>query len=301
MSVARDESLGPRRCSAWPVVLRPGGSRCSGARWRCCSGWPASLLPSLYSLPRVQLARPAASASSASAFAFGLLPVCGAAWLQSGIVDWPAVLVALPTGTVGHADPADQFGAPSQGGRRERQAHMVVRLGHDGSRRLYQAAARAASPALLARPATKSMPWRVAAGALVVLAGGIKAATGIRERVRSRPALTKSIEMTLRPAGGRLGAADSRIAVRGVRRSISPGRCRSAWRMTSCRTIRRWPPGARTPHEPPEIHPERHRGWSSPQPPGSRRGQAREIPPDMRILRKARQASHSDASPRGLK
>ena len=50
--------------------------------------------------------------------------------------------------------------------------------------------------AIVALVVMGSMPWWVAAGALLILAGGFKAAAGIGEDV-SRAALTKSIEMTI--------------------------------------------------------------------------------------------------------
>ena len=40
------------------------------------------------------------------------------------------------------------------------------------------------------------MPWWTAIGAVAILAAGFKAAAGIGEQV-ARPALTKSIEMTI--------------------------------------------------------------------------------------------------------
>jgi 1,4-dihydroxy-2-naphthoate octaprenyltransferase len=50
--------------------------------------------------------------------------------------------------------------------------------------------------AIVALVVMGSMPWWVAAGALLILAGGLKAATGIGEDV-PRAVLTRSIEMTI--------------------------------------------------------------------------------------------------------
>ncbi|HEY6923244.1 MAG TPA: prenyltransferase, partial [Steroidobacteraceae bacterium] len=49
----------------------------------------------LYSLPQVQLSA-RGTGEAAIAAAFGVLPVCGAAWLQSGRVDWASLLIAIP-------------------------------------------------------------------------------------------------------------------------------------------------------------------------------------------------------------
>jgi 1,4-dihydroxy-2-naphthoate octaprenyltransferase len=128
--------------------------------------------------------------------AFGLLPVCGAAWLQSALVDWPTVLVALPTGLwvtlILLINSVPDRKADGASGKRT----MVVRLGNDGSRKLYQALHVVAFACVLALALTKAMPWWVAVGGLLVMAGGFKASTGIRTEF-DRVAMTKSIEMTL--------------------------------------------------------------------------------------------------------
>ena len=76
----------------------------------------------LYSAPAVQL-----SGKGVGEFflmiAFGVLPVCGAAWLQSGVFDLGSLLLAIPGRHLGDADPVDQRSAGSQGRRGQRQAH----------------------------------------------------------------------------------------------------------------------------------------------------------------------------------
>lgn len=49
----------------------------------------------LYSLPPVSLASRGLGEAAVAA-GFGLLPVVGAAWLQSGRIDWPVVVLSLP-------------------------------------------------------------------------------------------------------------------------------------------------------------------------------------------------------------
>jgi len=149
----------------------------------------------LYSLPSVQLAGRGLG-EFCICVAFGLLPVCGAAWLQSGVVDWPTVLVALPTGLwvtlILLINSVPDRAADGASGKRT----MVVRLGADGSRTLYRALHVAAFACLAALALTRAMPWWVAAAGVVILLGGFKAAAGIHEQF-DRAALTKSIEMTL--------------------------------------------------------------------------------------------------------
>lgn len=49
----------------------------------------------LYSSPAIRLSGRGVGEASV-AVAFGVLPVCGAAWLQSGTIDWPTVTIAIP-------------------------------------------------------------------------------------------------------------------------------------------------------------------------------------------------------------
>jgi len=122
--------------------------------------------------------------------------VCGAAWLQSSVVDWPTVLVAVPTGLwvtlILLINSVPDRKADGASGKRT----MVVRLGPDGSRKLYVALHVVAFACLLTLSLTGAMPWWVAAGGVAVMLGGIKASSGIRDEF-DRAALTRSIEMTL--------------------------------------------------------------------------------------------------------
>ena len=49
----------------------------------------------LYSLPKVQLSAQGLGETAVAA-AFGLLPIVGAAWLQSGVIDLASFAIALP-------------------------------------------------------------------------------------------------------------------------------------------------------------------------------------------------------------
>lgn len=58
-------------------------------------GLAGMALGALYSWPAVQLSGRGVGELAVAA-GCGLLPVCGAAWLQSGVVDWPTFLIAIP-------------------------------------------------------------------------------------------------------------------------------------------------------------------------------------------------------------
>lgn len=149
----------------------------------------------LYSLPSVQLSGRGVG-EICLCIAFGLVPVCGAAWLQSSVIDWRSVLVALPAGIwvmlILLINEVPDRKADGACGKRT----LVVRLGTDGARYLYQASHTVAFASLLALSATRAMPWWLALGGLLILLGGLRASAGIRE-TSERATLTKSIEMTL--------------------------------------------------------------------------------------------------------
>ena len=129
--------------------------------------------------------------------AFGLLPVCGAAWLQSGVLDWASMLVALPVGLwvtlILLINEVPDRRADEASGKRT----LVVRLGTDGARQLYRVLHLVAFACLLGLSVTGLMPWWVAVGGAVIAAGGFRASAGIGDVTAGRAALTKSIEMTL--------------------------------------------------------------------------------------------------------
>jgi 1,4-dihydroxy-2-naphthoate polyprenyltransferase len=152
-------------------------------------------IATLYSLPAVQLSGRGIG-EICICIAFGLLPVCGAAWLQSSVIDWRSVLVALPAGIwvmlILLINEVPDRKADGASGKRT----LVVRLGTDGARYLYQASHAIAFASLLTLSVTRAMPWWLAIGGLLILLGGLRASAGIRETAE-RPVLTRSIEMTL--------------------------------------------------------------------------------------------------------
>jgi 1,4-dihydroxy-2-naphthoate octaprenyltransferase len=149
----------------------------------------------LYSAPSVQL-----SGKGVGEFflmiAFGVLPVCGAAWLQSGVFDLGALLLAIPVGIwvmlILWINEVPDRKADAANGKHT----MVVRLGLDHARLGYRLLHVAAFASIALMVVMGSLPWWVAIGGLAILAGGFKAAAGIGNDV-SRAVLTKSIEMTI--------------------------------------------------------------------------------------------------------
>jgi 1,4-dihydroxy-2-naphthoate octaprenyltransferase len=150
----------------------------------------------LYSLPAVRLSARGVG-ELCIAIAFGLLPVCGAAWLQSGDVDWHTVLLAVAAGLwvtlILLINEVPDRKADAASGKRT----LVVRLGVDGARHVYQGLHIVAFACVAALVLAGSLPWWVAVGAVAVLAGGLRAAAGIAEPL-DRAALTRSIETTIK-------------------------------------------------------------------------------------------------------
>ena len=163
--------------------------------WVIALGIAGIFIAWAYSAPSLQL-----SGKGVGEFflmiAFGLLPAGGAAWLQSGVFDLATVLLSVPLGIwvmlILWINEVPDRKADAANGKHT----LVVRLGLDGARLGYRLLHVAAYAAIVALVVLGSMPWWVAVAALLVLAGGFKAAAGIAEAA-PRAMLTKSIEMTI--------------------------------------------------------------------------------------------------------
>lgn len=163
--------------------------------WVLALGTAGIAIAVLYSAPSVQLSGKGVGEAFLM-LAFGALPVCGAAWLQSGIVDLDSVLIAVPAGIwvtlILLINEVPDRKADAANGKRT----LVVRIGVDGARMLYRALHVVALGCVLALVLRDALPWWVAAGSIIVLLGGFKAAAGIGAHV-PRALLTRSIEMTI--------------------------------------------------------------------------------------------------------
>jgi 1,4-dihydroxy-2-naphthoate octaprenyltransferase len=172
---------------AWLALLR--------GPWVIALGIGGIAIAVLYSTPKVQLSGKGVGEAFLMV-AFGVLPVCGAAWLQSSIIDVYSVLIALPIGIwvtlILLINEVPDRKADGANGKRT----LVVRLGVDNARHLYRALHVVAFASILMLAAMDELPKWVALGGVLILAGGFKAAKGIGEDV-PRAVLTKSIEMTI--------------------------------------------------------------------------------------------------------
>jgi 1,4-dihydroxy-2-naphthoate octaprenyltransferase len=133
----------------------------------------------------------------AVAVAFGVLPVVGAAWLQSDVISSKAVLFSLPISAWVAAilliNEVPDIKADGSTGKRT----LPVRLGFGGTATLYLAIHVIALAAVIQMSATGQLPFGaplLPAGLLVL---AFKAAASIRAGIEDRAAMTKAIESTL--------------------------------------------------------------------------------------------------------
>jgi 1,4-dihydroxy-2-naphthoate octaprenyltransferase len=115
----------------------------------------------LYSMPPFQLAARGLGETAVAA-GFGVLPVTGAAWLQSGQIDAGALLVSLPVSlwvaNILLINEVPDIGADRAAGK----LTLAVRAGEEGVRRLYLALNLAALAILLAGAGAGLIPWTCA-------------------------------------------------------------------------------------------------------------------------------------------
>jgi len=149
-----------------------------------------------YSKPGVQLSGTGAG-ELACAAGLGVLPVAGAAWLQSGVVDAGALLlgliVAVWVGLILLINEVPDAAADALAGKRT----LAVRLGTGGTRVLYQLGTVVALTAGVALVARGELGRSALVPMLLLAAGGFAASRGISLAPASRSQLRKSIELTL--------------------------------------------------------------------------------------------------------
>jgi len=150
----------------------------------------------LYSLPGAQLSARGVG-EAAVAVGLGVLPVLGAAWLQTGFVDSGAILLCVPVSCwVAAILIVNEVPDAETDGRAQKRT-LVVRWGADGARAIYRSLtllALAASCAAILRhvlPAWYGLPALVLAGLAIFAAGRIS-----MDRA-ARPRLKQAIELTL--------------------------------------------------------------------------------------------------------
>lgn len=160
-------------------------------------------LATLYSLPRIYLVARGLGEISI-AIAFGVLPVCGAAWLLDGHFDLGRFLVGIPVGMwvalILVINEVPDLEGDAAAGKRT----LVVRWGVRGTRALYIGLHVVSLAASVGAIALGELAAWYLLPALLVAAGGVKAALGIvdvavkDETLAARRAqLQKCIELTL--------------------------------------------------------------------------------------------------------
>jgi 1,4-dihydroxy-2-naphthoate octaprenyltransferase len=159
-------------------------------------GLAGVVLATLYSLRPAQLAGRGVG-EAAIATAFGVLPVTGAAWLQSGIVDFASLLISIPVAMWVSAilliNEVPDVAADAAAGKRT----LPVRLGIPGARRLYVGLHAVALLAIIAAVFGSLLsPFAlIVPPFLFVLA--LSNARGVRPVAEARASLTRAIERTL--------------------------------------------------------------------------------------------------------
>lgn len=154
------------------------------------------LLAVLYSLGPVRLAS-VGIGELAVGIAFGVLPVCGAAWLQSGVIDSTLILFSIPisvwVASILLINEVPDMRPDRDNGKRT----LPVRFGLSGTAILYfsiQSVAPAAVVALVALGQLPIVAVLVPIGLMFLVA---RASSAIRHGIADRKAMTAAIESTL--------------------------------------------------------------------------------------------------------
>jgi 1,4-dihydroxy-2-naphthoate octaprenyltransferase len=128
---------------------------------------------------------------------FGVLPVCGAAWLQSGVLDTSALLFSLPVSAwvanILLINEVPDRRADGATGKRT----LPVRVGLDATARLYIALHVVAAVAVVWLTARGALPLLAPLVPIGLLAMALPSARAIRAGVDRRETLTQGIETTL--------------------------------------------------------------------------------------------------------
>ena len=154
------------------------------------------LIAVLYSLGPVRLASIGVGELSVG-FAFGVLPVVGAAWLQSGVINLDAVLFSIPisawVAAILPINEVPDIAADGTTGKRT----LPVRFGLGGTSVIYLFLLLAAAAAAIWLTLRGGLPLLAPLGPIALLLLGWQASRSIRQGVVDRPGMTRGIEMTL--------------------------------------------------------------------------------------------------------
>ena len=150
----------------------------------------------LYSAPPVQLAARGLGELAVAA-GFGLLPVCGAAWLQSGRFELPVLLLSIPVScwvaNILLINEVPDAHSDAAAGKRT----LVVRLGMQGASRLYTVLGVIAFACVGLTVMTGSLsPWALLLPALLLplgLLNGRRIATATHDTAELKPSIEKTL------------------------------------------------------------------------------------------------------------
>ncbi len=159
-------------------------------------GLAGLLIAVLYSLGPLRLASLGVGELSVGV-AFGVLPVVGSAWLQSGVIDSSAILFSIPISAWVAAilliNEVPDIAADGATGKRT----LPVRLGLNGTAVVYLLLHIAAAAATVVLTLRGGLPLLAPLAPIALLVLGVKAAGAIRNGIADREGMTKAIEMTL--------------------------------------------------------------------------------------------------------
>jgi len=159
-------------------------------------GLAGVVLGVLYSLGPVRLAS-IGIGETAVAIAFGVVPVCGAAWLQGAALDNQLLLYSIPVSAwvaaillINEVPDIDADGSTGKG-------TLPVRLGLGGTSFVYIGLNLAAAGITAWLAYTGALPQYSAVVPALLLILAFKASAAIRKGIEDRAAMTKAIESTL--------------------------------------------------------------------------------------------------------
>ena len=130
-----------------------------------------------------------------------MLPVLGAVWLQTGIIDSGAILLCVPVSCWVVAILIINEVPDAAADRAARKRTLVVRFGDPGARRIYFALTLTALAASGAAIALRALPAWYAIPAVAFAVLGMIALLGISSYRSARARLKRSIELTLAVQG----------------------------------------------------------------------------------------------------
>ena len=159
-------------------------------------GLAGVLLAVLYSLGPIRLSATGIG-ELAVGIAFGVIPVVGAAWLQSGLIDVNVVIFSLPVSAwvagILLINEVPDVAADAATGKRT----LPVRLGLHGTAVLYAGIHVFAAAAIVWLTVRRGLPMAAPLVPLVLLIMAWRAAAAVHQGVADRDRMTKAIEATL--------------------------------------------------------------------------------------------------------